>query len=708
MSSDPLNIAGQVVAEKYQIEQLVGEGGFAVVYRAVHTIWQQPVAIKFFNGLSSAPAQQRDELVDQFIQEGKLLTELSSKTVGIVQARDVGSYVTPAGAWMPYMVLEWLDGAPLDAVLHREWTEGAPTWSVPEVTSFLRRVLPTLEVAHSSGVAHRDIKPANFFVLGDARKADTQIKLLDFGVAKMVADNTHMKAALAKTGVGITSFTPQYGAPEQFSRSHGATGPWTDVYALALVAVELLTGQEALAGDDLVQLGFATSDPSRRPTPRSKGVALPSALEALFVKALAVSPEQRYASAGEFLRALDAAQSGAIVDAKTALAPEGSTSELVAGPLGAAQRSPRPALPTSVAGPASKANSGKANSGKAALISIGGVIALAALAGVWLVSGSGSAPPTDAAAGPSSPSTASRLPATGATAASNPPQHASGVSAASAAASIAAAAPSCPPDMALIPAGQFFQGSDAPDAPDNQKPSHNVKLEAFCIDSHEVTAGSYKRCSDQGKCKRPRNENQWPSIKPQEVALYSELCTFGVEGKESYPINCVSWDMADIYCKAQGRRLPTESEWEYATRGPDGRVYPWGDDEPTAEHLNSCDAQCMAWGKKNRVPLQALHEQDDGYATLAPVGKYPKGRSRFGPYDVVGNVWEWVADWDGAYGSAPQNDPTGPETGERRVIRGGGWNGGFEAWLHPAFRYAQVPSAMSHGIGFRCAKSLND
>ena len=121
---DPLNLVGSTIAEKYRIERLVGEGGFAVVYRAQHTIWNQPVAIKFFNGLSSAPVDQREEFRNQFIQEGALLTELSSQTASIVQARDVGTYTSPDGQWMPYMVLEWLDGVALDALLEREHAEG--------------------------------------------------------------------------------------------------------------------------------------------------------------------------------------------------------------------------------------------------------------------------------------------------------------------------------------------------------------------------------------------------------------------------------------------------------------------------------------------------------------------------------------------------------------------------------------------------------
>jgi formylglycine-generating enzyme required for sulfatase activity len=135
-------------------------------------------------------------------------------------------------------------------------------------------------------------------------------------------------------------------------------------------------------------------------------------------------------------------------------------------------------------------------------------------------------------------------------------------------------------------------------------------------------------------------------------------------------------------------------------------VYPWGDEPPTSEHLNACGSECVAWGKRERAPLEPLYAADDGFATTAPVGKFAKGRSRFGPYDVVGNVWEWVADYYGDYENRDQSNPPGPASGEKRVIRGGGWNGSYATWLRPSFRYAQDPAAKSHGIGFRCARSL--
>jgi formylglycine-generating enzyme required for sulfatase activity len=263
--------------------------------------------------------------------------------------------------------------------------------------------------------------------------------------------------------------------------------------------------------------------------------------------------------------------------------------------------------------------------------------------------------------------------------------------------------------MVLIPAGQFFMGSEAKAAPLNQKPSHNVSLDGFCLDLYEVTAKQYRDCSDVGKCRRAAAEVEWANITPNDKKVYSSVCTVSNPEKSDHPINCIDWEMAQTYCKSNDKRLPTEAEWEYATRGPDGRVYPWGDEAPTAAHLNACGTECLDWAKQNRVLPQfpdALYRADDGYATTAPVGKFPAGRSRFGPYDVVGNVWEWVADWEGPYPQGDLKNPKGPETGQKRVIRGGAWNGSFAEWLHPSFRFAADPKFQSHGVGVRCARSL--
>jgi len=686
MANDPLNLTDKTIADKYRIESMVGEGGIAVVYRAIHTIWDQPVAIKFFNGLSSAPPEHRQHLQDDFIKEGALLTELSSHTANIVQARDVGTHTTEDGRWMPYMVLEWLDGETFEELLVRMHSEGG-TFSPDEVYALLKPAAEALDLAHGRGIAHRDIKPANIFLVGELGSADAKVKLLDFGVAKVITENSELQAALAKTGTNLTSFTPQYGAPEQFSRGYGATGPWTDVFALALVAVDMICGKEALDGDTLVQLAFSSSNPEVRPTPNSLGASIPERVDAVFRKALAVQPEDRYARAGELWEAFGLALG------------EGKTLPANSLPAGY-QRDSRPAR-TSTPSNASTTAGATINAAASEIQPpqpvqskskgwLGGAIAAAVVlgaAGLWLGLGD------DSGKGDGAESAgAADAKDEGAAAVALPPPK------------------PCPEGMAEIPAGQFFMGSDEPDAVPMEKPSHQVKLDSYCIDLHEVTMAEYQQCSDKGLCRRAPRQVEWPKITKEQIDLYGPLCNANdPEARKDHPVNCVDWAMADGYCKAMGKALPTEAQWEFATRGPDGRIYPWGDEAPTHEHLNACGAECVAWGEANDENLPALYEGDDGFVHTAPVGSFPKGDSRFGPKDVAGNVFEWVADWGGDYTpntSGALDNPTGPAEGDRKVVRGGAWNGSRANWLRPSFRFAADPKMKSHGFGFRCAADV--
>src|SRR5271154_6106418 len=143
---------------------------------------------------------------------------------------------TGDGQFVPYMVLEWLEGATLEAVLGQEKASGLPFRTLAQIVALLEPAAEALALAHRKGIAHRDVKPGNLFVIGDPR-GDGTVKLLDFGIAKVVSDVQKMAGTFTKTGGQITSFTMAYGAPEQFSRTHGSTGPWTDVFALALVLV---------------------------------------------------------------------------------------------------------------------------------------------------------------------------------------------------------------------------------------------------------------------------------------------------------------------------------------------------------------------------------------------------------------------------------------------------------------------------------------
>ena len=686
---DTLALVGTTIAEKYAVEAVVGEGGFACVYRAMHLVWKRPVAVKVFKALGEVPADQRGKLLEDFIQEGALLADLSERSAAIVQARDVGMLTTTTGEIVPYMVLEWLEGSSLDRIVEAERAEGLAPRSIGDVVALLDPVAEALGIAHAKGVAHRDIKPANVVVLGDARAEKVGVKLLDFGIAKVVQDAQKRAGAFSKTGGQITSFTPQYGAPEQFDRSYGATGPWTDVYALALIVTELVCDRDALAGDDLMQLAFATGNREKRPTPRSHGVELGDRVEAVLSRALAVTPAERYPSATEFWNVL-----------REAVAASAETKLFPAGDLGAARTlvapvDGSPITPQILASPevkqaveVARAQAKQKGGGATIAVVVVALVTLGSGAGAMLVWKGRSAE----VAGPPARATSSAV-AVGAT--------------------VKPAPAACPPGMARIEGGDFFMGSDLQGADAREVPAHPVRVGAYCLDVHEVTVAKHKACSDSGTCLRAGRENEWPEgISAAQKKIYDPLCNVSdPEARAQHPINCVTWEQARAYCDSVGGRLPTEAEWEFAARGSDGRVYPWGDTPPTALHLNACGKECVAWGKAHpdpAGPLAPMHDGDDGFPTTAPVGRFPQGKTESGVYDMTGNVWEWVADWYAPYAKSSERkqNPAGPATGNERVIRGGAWNGGTPSWVRPTFRYSDSPDKRSHGIGFRCAKSL--
>ena len=175
--TDPLLLVGTTVSEKYEIQRVVGEGGFAVVYRAMHKVWNRPVAIKVLRALGDLPADRRVQLVDLFIQEGRLLADLSERSAAICQARDVGTLRAKDGREMPYMVLEFLEGRTLRELMG-PFGDGQPM-SPSRVIELMVPVARALSRAHDLGIVHRDLKPENVFVTSSG-----QVKVLDFGIAK--------------------------------------------------------------------------------------------------------------------------------------------------------------------------------------------------------------------------------------------------------------------------------------------------------------------------------------------------------------------------------------------------------------------------------------------------------------------------------------------------------------------------------------------
>jgi formylglycine-generating enzyme required for sulfatase activity len=167
-------------------------------------------------------------------------------------------------------------------------------------------------------------------------------------------------------------------------------------------------------------------------------------------------------------------------------------------------------------------------------------------------------------------------------------------------------------------------------------------------------------------------------------------------------------DMA-VYCEWVGGRLPTEAEWEYAARGPDGNLFPWGNSFDPGK-LNYCDAQCDA-AFPHEDPMYPASwadlDHDDGYTYPAPVGSFPEGASWCGALDMAGNVAELVSDWRGWYTIEPKVNPTGPSgEGEFQIIRGGSWNS-QPYFTRSTYRTVIRIGGASAMEGFRCVVPID-
>jgi serine/threonine-protein kinase len=243
--------------------------------------------------------------------------------------------------------------------------------------------------------------------------------------------------------------------------------------------------------------------------------------------------------------------------------------------------------------------------------------------------------------------------------------------------------------MVYVPAGEFEMGSDDDDVDyalqlcneyrgdcerewfEAEWSVHTVALDGFWIDQTEVTNGQYRRCVEAGACDPPAESRSNTRETYYDSSAYDD-----------YPVIYVSWHQAEDYCTWAGARLPTEAEWEYAARGPDSLIYPWGDSSPNDTLLN----------------------YDHKVKDTTKDSSYPNGVSWCGALDMAGNVWEWVADWyEEHYSSERQVNPKGPSPRENRVLRGGHW-GGSPIAVRSATRSRSHPDGTYHDVGFRCVR----
>ena len=258
--------------------------------------------------------------------------------------------------------------------------------------------------------------------------------------------------------------------------------------------------------------------------------------------------------------------------------------------------------------------------------------------------------------------------------------------------------------MVYIAGGTFLMGSDG--GPSYEGPVHEVEVDAFWMDRHEVTVAEFARFVAATGYATDAETFGWSGVFDVETGAWEKADGADwrhPEGPASRaaddePVCQVSWRDGAAYARWAGKRLPTEAEWEFAARGGlAGQTYAWGDD------LRPGGRPVANWWQ-GVFPERDTGE--DAFRGRAPVGSFPP--NGYGLSDMAGNVWEWCADWyaDDYYRVSPRENPTGPDAGSERVLRGGSWMcaENFCSNYRVAARSHATPDSGLNNLGFRCAR----
>jgi formylglycine-generating enzyme required for sulfatase activity len=533
-------------------------------------------------------------------------------------------------------------------------------------------------------VVHRDLKPDNLFV---TTKKVT--KVLDFGIAKALDDaERETPTTIAETTMG----TPQYVPPELWDGDQLPT-PASDVYSLGITLYEAVTGRHPF---DEPNQKLGKKKEAYRETHREKAVKpllqvrpdAPESLAKVVARATEKNPLSRYPNAKEFGEALRAVQRELAALKERPLPPDVDLSVPIGGATHTTLPLPKPPAELTVPKPLiNLPEPPEPEASRRLPVWLAPSAAGATILGIVLAAivwhrnqDADKLPPLQPSAVVSSSST--------------PP-----ASSASMAPVVPVPPPQCPANMVLIPKGTFKMGSD--EGSSNEKPVHDVPVDAFCMDETEVTVEAYGACVLSKGCASASHTVLWFLYSAADVTLWSRFCNANRAGHEKHPINCVDWNMADTYCKKNDKRLPTEKEWEYSARGTDGRKYPWDPQkgEPRDGLLNACGSECVAMGKSHGQTWAAMYKEDDGFPDTAPVGSFPEGKSFHKVLDMAGNVNEWT---DTFYTSNYENNNS--NGGDERVIRGGSWYDEDASNVRGATRRSNAPAnRIGNDLGFRCA-----
>jgi len=696
-----LQLGSYIHNNRYRIDAVLGQGGMGLVYCAWDMALNFAVAIKA--NLDISPIAHR-----QFMAEAQILARLSHPNLP-----RVSDYFVLLGQGQ-YLVMDLVQGEDLEAMLMR-------LGRLPEhvVLNWVGQVCDALAYLHglTPPVIHRDIKPANIKIRPDGRAM-----LVDFGIAK--TQNLY-----GSTTQGAKAITPGYSPPEQYGGA--PTTAVSDIYALGATLYHALTGQTP-PESVLLMTGMSVL-----PTPRQINPNISVRVEQAIVRAMALTGSQRYQRASDLRTALlplplaigvktpvmnaqlvtlpmsytPPISSIGRLNRRTALLLGGSLFGLcgIGGVLFQIQKSvipsktsdssqststpaptPKPIanaafLPTSTSAPPSPGQTKPA-------IATNGIPTSTSRPPASLGSPTTTPIPTQvqptSTGTPTSPpiSTPTRVPPTSTSTPTSPPIPTPTrvppiltSTPTNPSASVLAASATQPsstfflPQMIRIPAGEFIMGSNRsqdPMASPPESPQHRVNTAEFLISRTEVTVAQF--------------------------TTFVLATGYGADqralrvGKDNHPVNYVSWNDAVAFCAWASQvtrrllRLPSEAEWEKAARGTDGRIYPWGNNDPDIGLVNF-----------------SLNRIND----TTPAGQYsPQGDSPYGCADMAGNLWEWTSSLYRPYPYNPNDGRESPNTGGDLVVRGGSFNNIING-LRCAYRLSFAASFRHDAFGFRIAAS---
>lgn len=643
---------GQVVNNRYRIAKQLAANEYGALYRAWDLNANGPCALQ---EVFETPALAQADVAAPVDQ---LLNLRHPNLARVIDAFDIPGQGR-------YLVMELATGDSLGELLEGA---GGPL-SEGRVLPWIYQVCDALNYLHSQAppLAHCNISPATIYLAETPSAPQGQAVLRDLGFSRTSDPNQ---------AAGAWAVSPGFSAPENYGR--GTIDTRSDIYALGATLYTLLTGQRPaesnlIAGHDA-------------PAPRPAGEINPQVSQntsAAIERAMRINPAERFSSIQEFRNALSGVSQSSPYRPVTSprletLPPAMPEAAPDSTPATETAQVPELVPSTAVAQPppqiasASPPAAGEPPRQRRWILIAGGIIMVllvivcGLVGGNWVVNyldeQTETATPTVTATEtevvltetltPTPPeATDTPLP--------SPTEESGGGEI---------------PNMVLIPAGQFQMGSPAGAA--DELPVHTVVLDAYYIDLYEVTNANYAACVDEGVC-----------LPPSQSASLTRESYYGNYDFVDYPVIFVDWSMAQTYCEWRGGSLPTEAQWEKAARGDDMRTYPWGEGiDCTLANLWIDGSTCVR--------------------DTVMVGSYPSGISPYGLFDMAGNVWEWVLDWfdPGYYANSPAENPTGPPSGELRVLRGGS-HGGGPIQQRTTTRGRQLPSKGYDYAGFRCVQA---